>query len=77
MTVVKSKLVKKLALLFALSLSLAYLHKPDALYATSFQQCIQNCQNQLTACDKACKGNKLCLDGCANNFEGCIRNCHP
>jgi hypothetical protein len=68
-----NRIVKKLALLAVLAVSLAYLRKPGPAFAAV--TCQQECEAQLEACSAACDGNKFCIDHCAALFAACLRNC--
>jgi hypothetical protein len=66
-------LVKKLAVLFALGMSIAYLSKPEALRADT--QCLDQCSSEFSACIKNCKENKSCISGCTSQDESCVMCC--
>lgn len=68
----KSRLVKRLALLALLLAGLAYLKNPTPAHAGT---CIQNCQATEQACVRACHGNPTCSNECVIELKLCIDSC--
>ena len=68
----KSRFVRKLAALSILTLSLAYLRKPEPVYATS---CQQQCLNTEHECVAGCGGNSQCSNECILEFKSCVNGC--
>jgi hypothetical protein len=71
-TILRNRLTRNFALLFALAMTLAYLRKPEPLYG---QTCIQNCETAFSACIKKCGTNKTCISSCTSAEESCIMCC--
>lgn len=71
-TIPRKRIVKKLALLFVLAASFAYLRKPEPAIAGT---CQEECQDQLQICSSTCDGNKWCERACAIQYEDCLNNC--
>jgi hypothetical protein len=68
-----AKIIRKLALLFALGMALIYLHRPDQ--ASAQQSCLQACQAAFSQCVTACDKNTRCLSVCSSELEACDYEC--
>jgi hypothetical protein len=68
-----ARIVRKLALLFALGMALIYLHRPGE--APAQQSCLQACQAAFSQCVTACDKNTRCLSVCSSELEACDYEC--
>jgi hypothetical protein len=72
------KLIAKLATLFALTVCLAFLGRPQAAAQAKTKTptgCIGECNTAFEACIDACKSNKTCIAACQAEDESCIECC--
>jgi hypothetical protein len=67
-----SRLLTKLVALAALTISISYLHKPEALYALT---CRQQCQAFLKSCLAGCGTNSICQERCISSYKNCVTGC--